>query len=50
MKLVEQKSNTGTKLIVTIPKDIVQQLGLTKGDEVVFNVNAKKEIVIRKLK
>lgn len=47
MKLVENKSQTGSKLVVTIPKDIVQQLNLEKGDNVFFSVNSKKDIIIK---
>ena len=48
MKLVENKSQTSSKLVVTIPKDIVIRLGLKKGDDVIFTLNNKNEIVIKR--
>lgn len=48
MKLVENKSSTSSKLVVTIPKDIVQELGLKKGDDMFITINSRKEIVMRK--
>lgn len=48
MKLVEHKSQTSSKIIVTIPKDIVQQLGLKKGEDVIVTLNGRNEIVIKR--
>lgn len=50
MKICEKKSNTGRSFYVTLPEDQVKMADLKKGDSVSVQTNAKKEIVIKKIK
>jgi hypothetical protein len=48
VKVIEKRTQNSSSLFVVIPKDVAQQVGLKKGDDVFVGLNNKKEIVIKK--